>query len=923
MINIHKPKSEIRDIKGGILSNKIKFVLIHDQYLTKSYITVSINSGSYSNPKDYEGLAHFLEHMLFMGSSKYPNENYFMEKVNEYGGYTNAYTAEFITTYYFNVFDNGLELCLDIFSQFFINPLFNIDSINREINAVDNEHKKNLNNDDFKMHQFKLYLANKSSPINTFITGSLETLNKNDLRNKMIEFYNNYYVSNNISICIASSKFIDDLYSLIKTYFEIIPIKSKINFSIQKPFYSSNIKKIYYIETSNMIYRLIYLWEIPCNNLNDKLCNDFIEIPCNNLNDKLCNDFKQINQNDFNHFDFLSFLIKNKCYKSLYYKLKNKGLLIKINIDLFDEGIFQLELFLTSKGYKNIKYINNILFSYLKNIYNLNLCEYAKYYNKITNIQYNINNKIDTNFLCNIFASNHFKYDTNNIFKNIFVYDNIKSSEYYKTLFEKYINNNNYIIIIASKNNIYKNVEYNKLYQYNTNYGEIKNFQIFDNKIKFTNKFNFINLDNKYLNLFANYNINNDNNINFPILLNNTTNITWYGSFFIYNEPIINIWIQFYNIKYYNTPKNYILTHLCYKILNFIINIKFNELFNINYSIYFVTDIVHSSININISGPNDVSKFKLLLNDISNLIININKKSHILSLELIDSIILELKNNLKNIKYSTSWKLDDIIFQQDILLFDYNIKILLKTLNNISYDEIYKYLYNIFNHVAITNFIYGYINNNDIIILNNELCNNFNSYSIQKHDFHLIKNKKLYNKVIIHSYKKEISNCVSFYFKIGKFNPIKYLLIKLCINIFSNKFFDLLRTKYQFGYLVSMNYKLINNDYYIYQKVQSTQSIKNIINKINEFNKSLLTQLNNININTFLVTLKNEINIKDNNLNEIYSRYLYEISSRNFIFNRKELLLDNINNINIILLQKFIKKYINKSNKVTRIIQKQ
>lgn len=166
MISIDKPKSDNRDFKGGILSNNIKYILINDKFLTKSYVSLCVNAGSYYNSSDYEGLAHFLEHMLFMGSAKYSQENYFMNQINEYGGSTNAYTETLKTTYYFNVYDNGLLHTIDIFSRFFIDPLFDENAVSRELNAVDSEHIKNINNDYRKLYQLQLYLANSDSCVN-------------------------------------------------------------------------------------------------------------------------------------------------------------------------------------------------------------------------------------------------------------------------------------------------------------------------------------------------------------------------------------------------------------------------------------------------------------------------------------------------------------------------------------------------------------------------------------------------------------------------------------------------------------------------------------------------------------------------------------------------------------------------------------
>ena len=189
MSNINKPKITDDKIIGGKLNNGIKYILINKKKLERTYVSININVGSFHNPKDYGGLAHFLEHMLFIGSKKYPKPDYFMEEVNKYGGMTNAYTAETFTTYFFNVLNEGIEHILDIFSRFFIDPLFDKKYVDKEINAVNNEHLKNIHNDYWCQDHLLLSLSDKDNRINNFKTGSSNTLNKPDILEKLMEFY--------------------------------------------------------------------------------------------------------------------------------------------------------------------------------------------------------------------------------------------------------------------------------------------------------------------------------------------------------------------------------------------------------------------------------------------------------------------------------------------------------------------------------------------------------------------------------------------------------------------------------------------------------------------------------------------------------------------------------------------------------------
>jgi len=70
---------------------------------------IDVGVGSLSDPPELNGLAHFLEHMLFMGTEKYPEENSYAEYLSDNGGRFNAYTALENTNYYFDVNFNALN----------------------------------------------------------------------------------------------------------------------------------------------------------------------------------------------------------------------------------------------------------------------------------------------------------------------------------------------------------------------------------------------------------------------------------------------------------------------------------------------------------------------------------------------------------------------------------------------------------------------------------------------------------------------------------------------------------------------------------------------------------------------------------------------------------------------------------------------
>lgn len=126
------------------LGNRLEVLLVHDIETEKSSACVDVRVGSMADPTEMPGLAHFLEHMLFLGTESYPVENAYSSFLNSHGGMSNAYTDQENTVYYFDVQNSAFEEALNMFSSFFTCPLFSETATARETNAVDSENQKNL-----------------------------------------------------------------------------------------------------------------------------------------------------------------------------------------------------------------------------------------------------------------------------------------------------------------------------------------------------------------------------------------------------------------------------------------------------------------------------------------------------------------------------------------------------------------------------------------------------------------------------------------------------------------------------------------------------------------------------------------------------------------------------------------------------------
>lgn len=214
-----------RQYEKFVLKNGIKVLLIFDPNFNKSAASLDVAVGALSDPKDRQGLAHFLEHMLFLGTKKYPDVDEYFKYLKSRGGYANAFTAGNRTNYQFQVFHEAFEGALDRFAQFFIAPLFNPEYTSREVKAVDSEHQKNLLNDIWRRYQLLKSFYRKDHPAHKFSTGNLKTLSKVNSA-ELKEFYQQHYSANRMTLVLLSSNSLSWMREKVEKYFSEIENKS-------------------------------------------------------------------------------------------------------------------------------------------------------------------------------------------------------------------------------------------------------------------------------------------------------------------------------------------------------------------------------------------------------------------------------------------------------------------------------------------------------------------------------------------------------------------------------------------------------------------------------------------------------------------------------------------------------------------------
>lgn len=212
---------------------------------------MDVHIGAALDPKETQGLAHFLEHMLFMGTEKYPEENEYSKFISDNGGNENAFTTLEDTNYHFDISNEEFEKALDMFAQFFICPLFNQNSVEKEMKAVDSEFKNALQSDEDRFFQVFQHESNKKSAFNRFINGSIETLKKEGIVDELKEFHAKWYSSNIMKLCVYSNKDLDEMEGIVRDLFSQVENKNIEIPSFSEPpaFSSEQLGKLFRVKS--------------------------------------------------------------------------------------------------------------------------------------------------------------------------------------------------------------------------------------------------------------------------------------------------------------------------------------------------------------------------------------------------------------------------------------------------------------------------------------------------------------------------------------------------------------------------------------------------------------------------------------------------------------------------------------------------
>ncbi|KAM1341394.1 hypothetical protein ACFX2F_005852 [Malus domestica] len=322
-----------------------------DSHTKKAAAAMCVGIGSFSDPFEAQGLAHFLEHMLFMGSTEFPDENEYDSYLSKHGGSSNAYTEAEHTCYHFEVKPEFLKGALRRFSQFFVSPLVKIEAMEREVQAIDSEFNQVLQNDSCRLEQIQCHTSAPGHPFNRFCWGNkkslVDAMEKGiNLREQILKLYKDYYHGGLMKLVVIGGESLDvledwvvELYGNVKKGPQV-----KLEFKAEGPIWK--VGKLYRLEAVRDVNILNLTWTFPC------LHQDYLKKP----------------------EDYLAHLLGHEGRGSLHFYLKTRGWATSLSAGVGDEGmqrssvayVFRMSIHLTDSGLEKISEIICYVYQYIK-----------------------------------------------------------------------------------------------------------------------------------------------------------------------------------------------------------------------------------------------------------------------------------------------------------------------------------------------------------------------------------------------------------------------------------------------------------------------------------------------------------------------------------------------------------------------------
>ena len=895
--NLEKSKSDKFDCQIRILKNGLKALLVSDPEAEQSSASLGVNVGSYIDLPNEMGLAHFCEHLLFMGTEKYPSENEYEEYLSKNGGDSNAYTDGDKTVYYFDVDNDAFEGAIDRFAQFFICPTFDAGSVEREINAVDSEFSKNKNSDIWRLfHLFKSELVEGCS-FNKFATGNKETLNHPDIRDRLLKMYNKYYTSEIMNLVMYSKLPMDNLIKLCEDLFSKVPKRENFEmprYDTIKPYNKDTLGYFYKIIPVKDTDTLKFVWYLP-------FCDNYHAKP----------------------LSFLTSLFGHESSYTITSSLKKDNLITDLTTSK-DEyaktfSTFEIEVKLTKKGLENYKEVILRILKYIKTIQEKKIN--VRYFNEVKNIaqlNFDFKDKKKPIDFAEEYAEYLITYKPEDIFTGKSLY-----KEYNEQLIRKYLDlltleNLNISFISKSLKNECNLTE--KIYGTKYTKEKLKITQEEIDSYKCEHIFDYP-PENKFcpknLEIFPT----GENAPKYPeIILDERNCKVWFLQDNIFKLPKGRLKAEFkfvQNLNYNSELKNRAISHILKKI----IKLELNEILYLASEAEFECKIkiYYNKLEFRIEGFNDSLKDGLeeILTKIKTFEICPEKHK-----ELLDLQKKEFIKKRKNFFYDKSYEVNIDYYKRLLSCPNIDLRELIDYLTNteITIEDLVLFKKNMFKETESKWLIQGNFKKEtalEIVNMTNKIFNIDTKTKITKplNSSRAVQLKENTNYIFrfLNPNKEEKDSSISAIYQFGQLLGEDYEYFKLLYSFLSDRFYDTLRTKETLGYVVYAGTFKVNEIHHFVGIIQSSKkSPEYCSERIRNFFKEKEKEIKEISDEEFNSHLKSRMvteTKKDRDLDEQFDRNWNEIDLGRLKFNIKEENVESLKKCNKEGFIKFFEKY--------------
>ena len=209
---------EVRNIRRQVLPNGLTIITEQMQHIRSASIGIWLQTGSRDEDAAWNGISHFIEHMLFKGTEHRTAEE-IARQVDSIGGNMDAFTAKECICFNVKVLDEHLPVALEILSDLVLHPVFDSNDITRERGVILEEIKMDEDNPDYLVHEIFTQNFWKDHPLGKPILGTKETVKKFE-RTAVLDTYSHRFAPGNIIVSAAGNLDHDRFVELVTKHFE-------------------------------------------------------------------------------------------------------------------------------------------------------------------------------------------------------------------------------------------------------------------------------------------------------------------------------------------------------------------------------------------------------------------------------------------------------------------------------------------------------------------------------------------------------------------------------------------------------------------------------------------------------------------------------------------------------------------------------